>query len=137
MAAWNSSWRTAPPNRPRWPPGRTWVRRLPAWPGGRKADRWVTSGQADASGRLLNASESMVPLVQRSFQGIEARRAVGAQAAVGELREVRAAGYPHFFGMAGLHTFFHTTADTSAMTRPELLEPVIRAFADAIDGVGR
>jgi hypothetical protein len=35
-------------------------------------------------------------------------------------------------GMAGLHRFFHTPADDLRTTGPEILEPVARAFADAV-----
>jgi hypothetical protein len=48
------------------------------------------------------------------------------------LRDVHAAGYPNFFGMAGRHRFFHTPADDVFSTGPEILEPVARAFADAV-----
>lgn len=34
--------------------------------------------------------------------------------------------------MAGLHRFFHTPADDLRATAPEILEPVARAFADAV-----
>src|ERR1035437_9165275 len=51
---------------------------------------------------------------------------------LGELRDVQAAGYPNFLGMAGLHRFFHTPADDLRPTSPEILEPVARAFADAV-----
>ena len=34
--------------------------------------------------------------------------------------------------MAGLHRFFHTPADDISTTGPEILEPVARAFADAV-----
>jgi hypothetical protein len=34
--------------------------------------------------------------------------------------------------MAGLHRFFHTPADDLRTTSPEILEPVARAFADAV-----
>jgi hypothetical protein len=40
------------------------------------------------------------------------------------LRDVQAAGYPNFLGMAGLHRFFHTPADDLRTTSPEILEPV-------------
>jgi hypothetical protein len=52
--------------------------------------------------------------------------------AVGELRDVRGAGYRNFLGMAGLHRFFHTPADDLRTTGPEILEPVARGFADAV-----
>ncbi|MFN0185152.1 MAG: hypothetical protein ACKVQR_15170 [Aquabacterium sp.] len=101
----------------------------------REGDRWVSDGQVDSRLRFVNASESLAPVVEQHFGAIKARRLTGAQAAIGELREVRAAGYGHFMGMAGGHTFFHTPADTAAATGPEILEPVIRAFADALGAV--
>ena len=48
-----------------------------------------------------------------------------------------AAGYPRFFGMAGSHTFFHTPADSAATTGPEILEPIVRAFAETLDDAAR
>ena len=77
------------------------------------------------------------PLVQWHFESVEATRLVGPRAAIGELQEVHSAGYTNFFGMAGSHRFFHTTHDTLATTRPHLLEPVARAFADALTEVAQ
>jgi hypothetical protein len=51
---------------------------------------------------------------------------------VGKLRDVHAAGYRNFLGMAGLHRFFHRPADDLRTTDPEILEPVARAFADVV-----
>ena len=44
---------------------------------------------------------------------------------------------PNFFGMAGLHGLFHTPADSAAGTGPEILEPVVRAFAETLIEVGQ
>ena len=44
----------------------------------------------------------------------------------------RASGYTNFFGMAGRHQTFHTPADDLGATGPEILEPVARAFVDAV-----
>ena len=46
--------------------------------------------------------------------------------------DVHAAAIQNFFGMAGLHRFFHTPADDVSTTSPEILEPVARAFAAAV-----
>ena len=73
----------------------------------------------------------------RRFKDVVATRLAGASAGIGELRDVLAAGYPRFFGMAGSHTFFHTPADSAATTGPEILEPVIRAFAKTLDDAVR
>ena len=69
----------------------------------------------------------------RCFKDIVATPLAGARAGIGELRDVLAAGYPRFFGMAGSHTFFHTPADSAVTTGPEILEPVVRAFAETLD----
>lgn len=103
----------------------------------RQDGQWVSDGMVDSRIRLVNASASMAPLLQQPFAAIEGRRLVGQDAAIGELREVYAAGYKNFFGMAGAHTFFHTTADTSAGTSPAALVPVVKAFAEVLDSVAR
>jgi hypothetical protein len=77
-------------------------------------------------------SPSAGPLVGETFAAIKATRLVAEKQAVGELRDVHAAGFPNFLGMAGLHRFFHTPADDLRTTGPEILEPVARAFADAV-----
>ena len=101
-----------------------------AWTAGpegfRKEDR------ADDALRFLVLSPSAVPLVNESFAAIKATHLVAEKQAVGELRDVQAAGYRNFLGMAGLHRFFHTPADDLRTTSAEILEPVARAFADAV-----
>jgi hypothetical protein len=88
--------------------------------------------KVDDALRSIVLSPSAEPLVGETFAAIEARRLVAEKQAVGELRDVHAAGYRNFFGVAGLHRFFHTPADDLRTTSPELLEPVARAFADAV-----
>jgi hypothetical protein len=85
--------------------------------------------------RFLVLSESAVPLVNETFAAIKTTPPVAEKQAVGELRDVHAAGYANFFGMAGHHRFFHTPADDVTSTGPEILEPVARAFADAVHKV--
>jgi hypothetical protein len=100
---------------------------------------WVHLGASLACSadnqRLILASDAMAPAVTRRFKDISGQKLTGAQAGVGELREVLAAGYPRFFGMAGYHRYFHTPADRAALTSPELLEPVIRSFAETVDDI--
>ncbi len=98
-----------------------------------RGDGFRSSGRVDADVRILALSPSLEPLVQDVFADVAAHRFTGERAGVGELREVRAAGYPDFFGMAGMHRFFHTPRDAATMTGPEILEPVARAFARAVD----
>jgi hypothetical protein len=86
--------------------------------------------------RVINRSESLDALVRRHFSGIKGLDRVGETAAVGELREVYAAGYRSFFGMAGLHALFHTPFDRATMTGPEALAPVARAFDGALREIG-
>lgn len=99
----------------------------------RDGGRWVTDREIDARQRLVLSSQPMEASVARRFADIVATPLTGTRAGIGELRDVLAAGYPRFFGMAGSHTFFHTPADSAATTGPEILEPVARAFADTLD----
>jgi hypothetical protein len=82
---------------------------------------------------LLASSPSADALTAEAFAGLPLTRFLAAESAPGELREVRAAGYTTFFGMASRHQFFHNPMDGLASTGPEILEPVIRAFGRAID----
>jgi hypothetical protein len=82
--------------------------------------------------RLLLRSSSMEALTDRHFANVPTLGLSGGKAAVGELRDVHAAGYPDFFGMAGTHRFFHTPRDSSDGTSPEVLAPAITAFADTL-----
>lgn len=101
-----------------------------AWTAGPQG--FATERQVDDALRYLVLSPSAATLVGETFVAIKATHLVAEKQAVGELRDVQAAGYPNFFGMAGLHRFFHTPADDLNTTGPEILEPVARAFADAV-----
>jgi hypothetical protein len=85
--------------------------------------------------RAINSSASLTGLVDRTFAGIDGTRLTAEKAAVGELREVHAAGYENFFGMAGSHRLFHTAADSAAAVDPALLVPMAKAFANTLDAV--
>jgi len=100
---------------------------------------WTTGPQGfaredrvDDALRFIVLSPSARALVGETFAAIKANRLVAEKQAVGELRDVQAAGYPNFFGVAGLHRFFHTPSDDLRTTSPEILEPVARAFAEAV-----
>jgi hypothetical protein len=99
----------------------------------RESGTWVTDRRVDSSRRLILSSQAMAATVAARFKDIAATPVVGAEAGIGELRDVLAAGYPRFFGMAGSHMFFHTPADSAAATGPGILEPVARAFAATLD----
>ncbi|WFU27314.1 hypothetical protein QA649_14210 [Bradyrhizobium sp. CB1717] len=81
--------------------------------------------------RYLVLSKSAVALTDEAFVKVAAKRLVTEKQAVGELRDVHAAGYANFLGMAGRHRSFHTPSDDLTATGPEILEPVARAFVDA------
>ena len=83
----------------------------------------------------INSSVSLARPVERAFAQIEGIRLIGEKAAIGELRDVHAARYPHFFGMAGSHKFFHTPADGLAAVDRDLLAPMAKAFADALASI--
>lgn len=96
------------------------------------AGLFVATGRLETEGLLVNRSRSLDTPVRRHLGRLGATDRLGKDAAVGELGDVFAAAYPNFFGVAGEHAFFHTPADTSAGTAPELLEPVVRAIAAAL-----
>lgn len=81
--------------------------------------------------RYLVLSKSAVALTDEAFAKVDAKRLVTEKQAVGELRDVHAAGYANFLGMAGRHRTFHTPLEDLAATGPEILEPVARAFVQA------
>ncbi len=83
----------------------------------------------------INSSVSMTRTVERCFAQVEGARFTGEKAAIGELRDVYAANYRHFFGMAGSHKYFHTSADSLAAVDPALLVPMAKAFADTLSAV--
>jgi hypothetical protein len=85
--------------------------------------------------RAINSSTALTPLVDRHFAGIEGTRFIAEKAAIGELREVHAAGYANFFGMAGIHKYFHTPADSAAAVDAGQLRPMAKAFADTLAAI--
>jgi hypothetical protein len=91
----------------------------------------VRTDRADGE-RALVLSPSAVSLAGEAFAGIDAKPMVAEKQAIGELRDVHAAGYPNFLGLAGRHHSFHTPADDLGATGPGILEPVARAFIDAV-----
>jgi len=101
-----------------------------AWTAGPQG--FTREDKVDVALRSIVLSPSAAPLVGETFAAIEARRLVAEKQALGELRDVHAAGYRNFFGMAGLHRFFPTPADDVSTTSPEILEPVARAFTEAV-----
>jgi hypothetical protein len=82
--------------------------------------------------RVLVLSKSAVALSAETLGAIKATPVVAEKEAVGELRDVHAAGYPNFLGIAGRHRSFHTPGDDVNATGPEILEPVARAFTEAV-----
>jgi hypothetical protein len=96
---------------------------------------WRTDGLVDGSSRRLVMSPSMQAMVSHQFRHLEAVPFIAEKEAIGELRDVKAAGYRDFFGMAGSHRFFHTPTDGPQTTSPAILEPVARAFASALDAL--
>jgi hypothetical protein len=101
----------------------------------RDGDGWRTDGSVDSAARRLVMSPSMQTMISEPFRPIDAVRFVADKEAIGELRDVKAAGYRDFFGMAGSHRFFHTPTDGPQTTSPAILEPVARAFASALDAL--
>jgi hypothetical protein len=100
-----------------------------------EGEGWRTDGSVDGAARRLVMSASMHAMVSQQFSHIDAVPFIADKDAIGELRDVKAAGYRDFFGMAGSHRFFHTPTDGPQTTSPAILEPVARAFASALDAL--
>ena len=96
---------------------------------------WHTDGSVDSASRRLVMSPSVQTMISEQFRQIDAVRFIADKEAIGELRDVKAAGYRDFFGMAGSHRFFHTPTDGPQTTSAAILEPVARAFASALDAL--
>jgi hypothetical protein len=97
----------------------------------REHGAWVTDRVVDPR-RLLVSSPSADALTKEAFDALPLTRFLADKEAPGELREVKAAGYRNFFGMAGRHHFFHNPADSVATTGPEALEAIMRGFDRAL-----
>ncbi|HQH07354.1 MAG TPA: hypothetical protein PLZ92_10760 [Phycicoccus sp.] len=95
--------------------------------------QWIKTAEPDPTMRVLVASSALQEQVAAAFAHIPALPFFGEKSGVGELRDVRAAGYEHYFGMTGVHRFFHTAEDRASLTGPELLAPLAQAFATMLD----
>lgn len=85
--------------------------------------------------RRINSSEALRTIVDRHFANVEGTHLYGDRAAIGELREVHASGYAGFFGMAGQHEFFHTSADSLSSLSTDMLAPIALAFLATLEEV--
>lgn len=98
----------------------------------RDGDQWINDGVADP-GRALFFSSSLQAQLDAALAGLRMHRvATDQRPPPGELRDFQAAGYRNHFGIAATHRFFHSPGDTVGTTGPGILEPVARAFANAI-----
>lgn len=98
----------------------------------KSGSEWTTT-QALESRRFLVYSAPAAAAASAAFAGVDAKRLqVERQAPPGELREVHAAGYGTYLGMAGTHRFFHSPGDTVRTTGSEALEPIAAAFVRAL-----
>jgi hypothetical protein len=98
---------------------------------------WIHLGASlachDEPRRFLFYSARAADAASASFASIDVKRLqIGQQAPPGELREVHAAGYTTYLGMAGTHRFFHSPGDTPRTTGSKALEPIAAAFARAL-----
>ena len=97
---------------------------------------WVHFGSSlachDTAVKAILSSTSLAGLAARHFAAVGGTQLSGERAAIGEMREVHAAGYANFLGMAASHKYFHTPADDASRTGPELLAPMVAAFAGAL-----
>lgn len=85
--------------------------------------------------KRLVCPSTLVPLLNDAFADVPGLSATTGNAA-GDLKLVLAEGY-RAFGLFGLHRFFHTPADGSESTAPELLEPVALALGRVLESIKR
>ena len=99
----------------------------------KSGSHWASTNALE-SRRFLLYSAPMAAAASTAFSAIQAKRVqIEKQAPPGELRDVHAAGYESFLGMAGSHRFFHSPSDTAGTTGPEALEGIAGAFAKALE----
>jgi hypothetical protein len=79
------------------------------------------------------SSPELVPILERSFSHIEGLRPRTTRPG-GELRAYMERGY-RSFGFFGGNRFVHTVVDFADQTAPELLEPVARGLAKALEEI--
>ena len=87
-------------------------------------------------GRALMASPDMVPLLEAAFAGqpvIEKPLAMDQKTALGEYRLVVEEEYTSSAGFWGYNAHFHTPIDGADSTTPDVMEPIARAVAKAIE----
>ncbi len=85
--------------------------------------------------RNFGAVPGLTPVLKKAFEPIADLEPQSARFA-GELQAYVKAGYPAF-GFWGYNAFGHTVADGPEHTAPELLEPVARCLASALEMVER
>ena len=89
------------------------------------------------SQRVLTATADLIAPVRAAFKGLpglEAAYVADQTTAGGELVNVLKAGYPSAIGLYGGHRYFHTRADDLRCVSADLVAPVARAFAAALQG---
>jgi hypothetical protein len=102
----------------------------------RKRDDGTFEKFVSASGiRNFGAVPELVPLLKEAFKPIPDLEPQ-SQRFAGELRAYVRAGYPGF-GFWGYNDFGHTVADGPEHGAPELLEPVARCLARALEMIER
>ena len=87
-------------------------------------------------GRALMASPDMIPHLEAAFAGqpvIEKPLPRDVKTALGEYRLVAEEGYPSSAGFWGYNAHFHTPIDGAESTTPEIMEPIARGVAKAIE----
>ena len=84
--------------------------------------------------RFLLGSKPLLPVLRDSFEGqagLSTPYPISA-GAVGELREIHAAGYERVFGLVGAHAYHHVRGDGLENTNPAWIRQASLAARDAI-----
>ena len=100
-----------------------------------EGERWTTNHSVDPR-RTLFFTSMLEQSVSKAFRDVPVIMTPTAdRSPAGELRDVHAAGYRQYVGMAAGHRFFHTPNDDVSRTGPEALEPIARAFEKMMDEI--
>jgi hypothetical protein len=99
----------------------------------------VPTGQMDR--RIFQYREAALPpaptplknVVDAKFKDPALNLIVSPRIMYGDLLDVSPYGYNNLFGISGAHEYHHSTQDLPPVTGPDILEPMARAYQEALE----
>lgn len=95
-----------------------------------EGDALIKTDQMDGRALQYTNDPSLKAVVDAYFSGLNL--VFSTSMAYGDLVDVSQYGYKNLFGITGSHEYHHSTQDLPHVTGPELLEPVARAYQEAL-----